>query len=552
MGVTAVLQSGTATGSMAAGLATANAGLVPALAVMLGANVGATLVVQVLLFDVAAVSPALILVGALMFRKTSNTRAHHLGRAFIGIGLMLLALHELLDLMTDYEDAPSLRMMLGAATAVPLVDVLLAASLTWAADSNVASVLLIASLGAKNVVPPDTAFALVLGANLGTAIKPMLDWTAFDDAVSKRLPVGNLLIVVAGVALALAALGPIGRFMVIAEPDNGRVVADFHTLFNAVLAAIFLPLLVSYENLLGRLMPALIKFAEPGGLFHGDQAHIASEQDRDGRAMPAGLRLGADPGELLVGACPRLRVSAEPRRAGDRPLGAPIQDATRARTVTDVRERVECDSASSHGALMRYKAAGSIWLALEDMRIVRHVEPVEGARQSVLATYIEGTARLEDGYLCERGKSWTKDRLVSVTFVCREVNDEDYRGLREWQDALGATFSDVPVGTAKLGYNAPDDEMQQPGRWWARVHIPAISMHGLMEGIEAVQLTNVRLALMLKNLYSITPEVADERNDACVFLGPDRIEVTALPEVATGYVTYLSFELAGIKLGPSQ
>src|SRR3954453_10286873 len=57
MGVTAVLQSSTATGLMVAGFAAAGlVELVPALAVMLGANVGTTLIVQVLSFDVAAVS----------------------------------------------------------------------------------------------------------------------------------------------------------------------------------------------------------------------------------------------------------------------------------------------------------------------------------------------------------------------------------------------------------------------------------------------------------------------------------------------------------------
>jgi phosphate:Na+ symporter len=39
---------------------------------------------------------------------------HDLGRVFIGFGLMLLALHQLLDLIAPYEDAPSLRLLLGA------------------------------------------------------------------------------------------------------------------------------------------------------------------------------------------------------------------------------------------------------------------------------------------------------------------------------------------------------------------------------------------------------------------------------------------------------
>jgi phosphate:Na+ symporter len=94
LGVTALLQSSTATGLMTAGFtAHGLVDLVPALAVMLGANVGTTLIVQILSFNVAAASPALILVGVLMFRRDTSTRARDLGRVLIGLGLMLLALH---------------------------------------------------------------------------------------------------------------------------------------------------------------------------------------------------------------------------------------------------------------------------------------------------------------------------------------------------------------------------------------------------------------------------------------------------------------------------
>ncbi len=75
IGVTAVLQSSTATGLMVAGFAAGGlVDLVPALAVMLGANVGTTLIVQVLSFDVAAAAPVLILIGVLLFRRDSATR----------------------------------------------------------------------------------------------------------------------------------------------------------------------------------------------------------------------------------------------------------------------------------------------------------------------------------------------------------------------------------------------------------------------------------------------------------------------------------------------
>src|SRR5205807_10640306 len=118
-------------------------GLVPALAVMLGANVGTTLIVQALSFDVSSVSFLFVLLGVLMFRRSSVTRTRDLGRVGIGLGLMLIALQHLLTMITPYEDAPSLRMLLGVITTDPLIAILFAAALTRAMHSSVAVILLI-------------------------------------------------------------------------------------------------------------------------------------------------------------------------------------------------------------------------------------------------------------------------------------------------------------------------------------------------------------------------------------------------------------------------
>jgi phosphate:Na+ symporter len=154
LGVTAVLQSSTATGLMAAGFAAGGlVDLVPALAVMLGANVGTTLIVQLLSFDIGRVAPLFVLVGVILFRRSFVSRTRDLGRVAIGLGLMLLALQQLLFIITPYEDVPSLRLLMGAIATNPIVDVILAAALTWAAHSSVATVLLTMSLAARGVVP---------------------------------------------------------------------------------------------------------------------------------------------------------------------------------------------------------------------------------------------------------------------------------------------------------------------------------------------------------------------------------------------------------------
>src|SRR5689334_23120762 len=112
LGVTAILQSSTATGLMAASFAAGGlVDLIPALAVMLGANLGTTLIVQVLSFDIGRAAPLFVLIGVVLFRKSWQTRTHDLGRVSIGLGLMLFALQQLLWIIAPYEDVPSLRLL---------------------------------------------------------------------------------------------------------------------------------------------------------------------------------------------------------------------------------------------------------------------------------------------------------------------------------------------------------------------------------------------------------------------------------------------------------
>ena len=279
IGVTAVLQSSTATGLMAASFAAGGlVDLVPALAVMLGANVGTTLIVQVLSFDIAKVAPLFILIGVVLFRRSGQSRPRDLGRVAIGLGLMLIALQSLVSLMTPYEDVPSLRLLMGAIATQPVIAVILAAGLTWLAHSSVATILLIVSLAANQVVPPEAAFALVLGANLGSALNPLIEGSNGGDPVARRLPMGNLVNRVVGVALALALLPWIGPLMVTVDPNAARAVADFHTAFNLVTAALFLPLLPLLARLLRWMLPARADAVDPSKPLYLDE---------NAREMPA-------------------------------------------------------------------------------------------------------------------------------------------------------------------------------------------------------------------------------------------------------------------------
>ena len=290
IGVTAILQSSTATGLMVTGFAAGGlVDLVPALAVMLGANVGTTLIVQLLSFNVAEIAPVLILIGVLMFRRAS-AGPRDFGRVFIGLGLVLMAVRQFGGWRAPYEDAPSLRMVLGSIATEPVLDVILAAGLTWAAHSSVAIVLVVMSFASKGTVPLDAAFALVLGANLGTAINPLLEGNT-KDQVAKRLPIGNLCNRVVGVVIALLLLGPVGRLLATLETDPGRAVADFHTGFNLLMAAISFPFLGPFATLLRRWLPTRVDAADPATPLYLDSAAHETPVVALGGAAREALRL---------------------------------------------------------------------------------------------------------------------------------------------------------------------------------------------------------------------------------------------------------------------
>src|SRR5215471_4738204 len=226
LGLTALLQSSTATALITSSFAAEGlVALVPALAIMQGANLGTTLIVQALSFNIAAVAPVLFVLGLVAFRSGPRSRIKDLGRVSIGLGLMLLSLHILLDSLAPAETAPAARVFMSAITGDPVLCILIGAIVTWIVHSSVASVLLIMSLAYAHFISPYAALALVLGANLGSAINPILEGARRDNPASYRVPLGNLMNRLAGVLLMMPFLRPLAEQLQTLQPDLAKLTA---------------------------------------------------------------------------------------------------------------------------------------------------------------------------------------------------------------------------------------------------------------------------------------------------------------------------------------
>jgi phosphate:Na+ symporter len=293
LGVTMLLQSSTATALLTAsfagrGLVTASAGL----AVMLGADVGTTLVAQILSFDLSWLAPVLLFAGFVRHASAKTTRAKNLGRIGLGLGMMLTALKLLLLASGPIRTSDAAQHLFASLAGEPVLTVIIGAVLTFVAHSSLATVLFILTLVASGGIPMEVAIAMVLGANLGGALPPVLA-TLNADVASRRPPFGNLLCRLFMVIAILPFIGILGPELAKLSDDPARQIVNFHTLINLGLAATFIFLI----GPVGRLTEKLLTDQNNGQNsdlrpMHLDDAALESPQLAIANAVRDTLRMG--------------------------------------------------------------------------------------------------------------------------------------------------------------------------------------------------------------------------------------------------------------------
>jgi phosphate:Na+ symporter len=304
--VTTLLQSSTAAVLITTSLAASGVmGLAQGLCVMLGANVGTTLVVQLLSFNIGVVAPILVLAGVLCFRRAESSHIKNLGRITIGLGLMLLALNLLIRTLQPFENSGAVGAIIPALVNQPVLSALAAALLTWLCHSSVVVVLLIVSLVKSGALGPAAALTLVIGANFGATIPPFLEAT---KPSARRLPLGNMLIRAAGCIVALPLVSEIAAQLARIEPDPARIVVNFHTAFNLALAIIFIGPARQLTSLLIRILPDPPASADPATPRYLDDAVLETANVALVNAAREALRMADMIEAMLSGALDVFRT----------------------------------------------------------------------------------------------------------------------------------------------------------------------------------------------------------------------------------------------------
>jgi phosphate:Na+ symporter len=298
----AMVQSSTATAVMVCSFVAHGAlATAPALAVMLGADLGAAIGAQVFTSGIASFWPALALVGYLMHTlfEGRGPRLRHVGRVVLGLAILLLALTMLGASARELGNSNVLHVVMQAVGGEPLLAIVTGALLTWLAYSSLAMILLVATLASSDVLAPATLFPIVLGINLGAAL-PAITATIAEPRVARRIPLGNLIFRLIGVLLALPFLGPIAQHLIAFDADPVRLIVNFHLLFNLALCLGLLAFIGPVGRLVDRLLPEPAGNGEDAGPRHLDESLLDTPPVALAMAARETLRMGDIIEEMLA------------------------------------------------------------------------------------------------------------------------------------------------------------------------------------------------------------------------------------------------------------
>jgi len=276
IGVTALVQSSTATALIVSSFVGQGLVTLPlALAVMLGADIGTSVMAVVFSFDLSWLSPLFIFVGVVLFISRQDTNTGRFGRVLIGLGLMLLALRLVTASTEVLTQAPAVKALLGSLASDLLLEITVGAFLAVVSYSSLAIVLLTATLAASSMIPMEVGLGLVLGANLGSGLLAVL--TTLRSAVEVRqVPLGNLLFKLLGVLIAAPFAGLWLRHVrpYLGEPQT--VIVLFHFTFNLLVGIAFIGWTQVIARWVVRLLPKPDKTAISGRPHHLDPSALST------------------------------------------------------------------------------------------------------------------------------------------------------------------------------------------------------------------------------------------------------------------------------------
>ncbi|HTI52630.1 MAG TPA: Na/Pi cotransporter family protein [Verrucomicrobiae bacterium] len=290
--VTAIIQSSSATTLMLIGFVSAGLLTFPqSLGMILGADIGTTVTVQLLAFRIQELSLLLVGLGFAMAFFSRRGVFKSLGQVVLGFGFIFLGMKVMNDGLAPLADNELTRQVLVALAGNQFLALLVGAVLSASMASSAATIGLTLSLGQQGLLPLGAAIPVVLGANIGTCATALAaSMRSSSDA--RRVAVAHIAFKVLGVALVFPFIGPLTHLVGLTSADPARQIANTHTFFNVAISALFLPFAPWAARVITALVPEEERGDNPYRTRYLDDRFLEQPALAIGQATREALRMG--------------------------------------------------------------------------------------------------------------------------------------------------------------------------------------------------------------------------------------------------------------------
>ncbi|MBE0466008.1 MAG: Na/Pi cotransporter family protein [Candidatus Desulforudis sp.] len=252
---TALVQSSTAVSVFTIGFVNSRIMTLPqAIGVILGANVGTCLTVQLMSLDIGRVALPAVVAGGILWAVGRRSAVSRLGEAMVGFGLIFLGLNALAAAFAPWAAEPWFGELLAGLGDNHLGAAAAGALFTGILHSSATSTGLVIALARDELIGLPTAVAFILGNNVGTCFTAILA-SLGSSAAGKRVAAAHLIVNLAGAVVVLPFATQFAVLIRMSGSELPGQVAIAHTVFNVASSLAFLPFIQPFTALLTRIVP---------------------------------------------------------------------------------------------------------------------------------------------------------------------------------------------------------------------------------------------------------------------------------------------------------
>ena len=281
LGVTAVIQSSTATIVLTSGLVGAGIlSLHQSIGVILGANVGTTVTGQIIrLLDVNAsdtsllnffkpstLAPLASIIGILFIMAVKGRKSETVGSITMGFGILFTGLLSMTAAVSPLSESETFANMFFQLSDKPVLGFLLGAGVAFLLQSSSATIGILQAISTTGALTFSSVYAIIIGVNIGDCVTTAIVCSIGSEADAKRTGVIHILFNIAGSILVVLGLMALRGFGVLdplwdkALTSGG--IANVHTVFRLVSAIVLLPVCSRFEKLSRKLVKDDVQIGE--------------------------------------------------------------------------------------------------------------------------------------------------------------------------------------------------------------------------------------------------------------------------------------------------